>query len=245
MGVLDNISYPEPLIIKVNCMKYEKIVTAISATAVCLILPVAGTAIIFNDLKPIDSIPVIEYESVLETTVTELPVSTMSTTSTTIASTTTVVTSSTTVEQTIESITEPITESAVESIEYDSESVEDEIVEDVSEVTLEDTNSSNPESEFQGSFEATWYTAVDMGYTSTPFGYYNRDLVSGYSIASNTIPGGSLVQVVGGGLDGIYRVDDIGYMGDSVIDFYYWDRSCIPEYFRDMGRVNIEIYIIE
>lgn len=222
-------------------MKCEKLLTAISVIASCLVLPVAGAVILFNDLEPVASVPVVEYESIVEPTVTSLTTveTTTTTLSTTVSTTTTITT--TRVEETTQS-----TQSTEILSECEPEFTYSETIEEVSDVIIEDTSEdTGSELEFQGFFEATWYTAVDMGYTSTPFGYYNRDLVSGYSIASNTIPGGSLIQVVGGGLDGVYRVDDIGYMGDSVIDFYYWDRSCIPEYFRTMGRVDIEIYIIE
>lgn len=96
-----------------------------------------------------------------------------------------------------------------------------------------------------GEFEATWYTAVDMGYTSAPYGSSGRTLVSGYSIASNYFQQGTILQIEGGGLDGTYRVDDTGGMANNVIDFYYWDRSGVPSSFLNAGRVPITVYIVE
>ena len=96
-----------------------------------------------------------------------------------------------------------------------------------------------------GTYQATWYTAVDMGYSAPPNGASGRELITGYSIASNSLAFGTLVRIEGGGLDGIYRVDDCGGMPNNVIDVYYYDRSSIPQSFKSAGRVNIEVYILQ
>lgn len=97
---------------------------------------------------------------------------------------------------------------------------------------------------YLGTYEATWYCATDMGYSSPPYGASGRTLQSGYSIASNSIPSGTLVKITGGGIDGIYRVDDRGGMSNNVIDVYYWDRSCVPYSFLNSGRISVEVYLV-
>lgn len=97
---------------------------------------------------------------------------------------------------------------------------------------------------YSGTYEATWYTAVDMGYSAPPYGAAGRTLVTAYSVASNSIAFGTLIRVEGGGLDGTYRVDDCGGMAGNVVDFYYYDRSSVPQYFKNAGRINIEVYIL-
>lgn len=96
-----------------------------------------------------------------------------------------------------------------------------------------------------GVYQATWYTAVDMGYSAPPKGASGRTLETAYSVASNSIPQGSIIRIEGGGIDGIYRVDDRGGMANNVIDMYYYDRSSIPASFKRAGRININVYLIE
>lgn len=156
-------------------------------------------------------------------------------TTTTTEMTTTVTTTTTT------------TTTTIEYIETDAQVVE-EIVEEESVTDPPQTEENiigNTGESYLGIYEATWYTAVDMGYTSQPYGSSGRYLESGYSIASNSIPPGSIVRIEGGGIDGVYRVDDCGGMANNVIDMYYWDRSCIPYDFKQAGRVNINVYLIE
>ena len=96
-----------------------------------------------------------------------------------------------------------------------------------------------------GTYQATWYTAVDMGYSAPPKGASGRVLETAYSVASNSIPQGSIIRIEGGGIDGIYRVDDRGGMANNVIDMYYYNRSSIPASFKRAGRININVYLIE
>ena len=101
-----------------------------------------------------------------------------------------------------------------------------------------------PPTNYAGTFEGTWYCATDMGYTSPPYGSSERTLETGYSVASNYFEPGTLLYIEGDGIAGTYRVDDTGIMSNNVIDFYYWDRDYIPESFLIAGRINIQVYVI-
>ena len=95
-----------------------------------------------------------------------------------------------------------------------------------------------------GTFEGTWYCGTDMGYSTPPYGSSGRTLETGYSVASNYFPSGTLLYIEGAGVTGTYRVDDTGGMSSNVIDFYYWDRAFVPQSFLMSGRINIEVYIL-
>ena len=95
-----------------------------------------------------------------------------------------------------------------------------------------------------GTFEGTWYCATDMVYSTPPYGSSGRTLETGYSVASNYFPSGTLLYIEGAGVTGTYRVDDTGGMSSNVIDFYYWDRAFVPQSFLISGRINIEVYIL-
>ena len=97
---------------------------------------------------------------------------------------------------------------------------------------------------YVGTFEGTWYCATDMGYSTPPYGSSGRTLETGYSVASNYFPSGTLLYIEGAGVTGTYRVDDTGGMSSNVIDFYYWDRAFVPQNFLMSGRINIEVYIL-
>jgi hypothetical protein len=134
---------------------------------------------------------------------------------------------STYIESTIE------TEEIVEEYVFEESEIETENFEEETSVDIVSNES------YYGSFEATWYE----GGVGT-YGYSGRDLISGYSVASNYFAQGTTLRIVGGGLDGIYRVDDRGGMADNVVDFYY-QYGDVPSDFRYHGRVNIEVYVIE
>lgn len=57
-----------------------------------------------------------------------------------------------------------------------------------------------------GTFEGTWYCATDMGYSTPPYGSSGRTLETGYSVASNYFPSGTLLYIEGAGVMGTYRV---------------------------------------
>lgn len=84
-------------------------------------------------------------------------------------------------------------------------------------------------------FQGTWYEG-----SNTAYGYSGRTLVSGYSVASNYYPQGTILKITGAGLDGTYRVDDTGGMSNNVVDFFYHYGE-VPAGFRRAGRVNITV----
>ena len=115
---------------------------------------------------------------------------------------------------------------------YEEESYEEEEI-----VYEEEYNDSSGET-YYGTFEGTYYEGGPGTY-----GASGRDLISGYSIASNLFAQGSIVRIEGSGLDGYYRVDDCGGMAGNVIDFYY-QYGDVPGDFYYQGRVSIEVYLV-
>lgn len=178
---------------------------------------------------------------------------TETTTKTTTSSTTTKTTESTTSKST--TTTQPQTTKQITTtvVQYTEPEISEPIVNETPEVSedvyvpdpTENSSEEDSTGTYLGWYEGTWYCAVDMGYTSQPYGASGRYLETAYSVASNSIPQGSIIRVVGAGLDGIYRVDDRGGMANNVVDFYYWDRSSVPSSFLTAGRVGIEVYLIE
>ena len=166
--------------------------------------------------------------------------------------TTTTSTCNTTSETTESSTTQPQTTKQITTtvVQYKEPEVNTPVVNETPENSYvpeptECVNDDGSLGTYLGWYEGTWYCAVDMGYTSQPYGASGRYLETAYSVASNSIPQGSIIRVVGAGLDGIYRVDDRGGMANNVVDFYYWDRSYVPSSFLTAGRVGIEVYLIQ
>ena len=94
------------------------------------------------------------------------------------------------------------------------------------------------------------WTVDEMTYYSGPYGCYGaagRTLINNYSVACNSIPLGTIVYIQSsdGSVDGYYRVDDTGGMGDNVIDIFYSDYSYTPYSFRQAGRVSCTVWIVE
>lgn len=94
------------------------------------------------------------------------------------------------------------------------------------------------------------WTVDEMTYYSGPYGCYGaagRTLINDYSVACNSIPLGTIVYIQSsdGSVDGYYRVDDTGGMGDNVIDIFYSDYSNTPYSFRQAGRVSCTVWIVE
>lgn len=94
------------------------------------------------------------------------------------------------------------------------------------------------------------WTVDEMTYYSGPYGCYGaagRTLINNYSVACNSIPLGTIVYIQSsdGSVDGYYRVDDTGGMGDNVIDIFYSDYSNTPYSFRQAGRVSCTVWIVE
>lgn len=96
-----------------------------------------------------------------------------------------------------------------------------------------------------GYWEGTYYTATAMGYTSQPYGASGELLTSGYSVASNYFPFGTMLYIESDYMSGVYIVQDCGGMANNVIDFYFWDSSEVPAGFLQAGRVPIIIVPID
>lgn len=96
-----------------------------------------------------------------------------------------------------------------------------------------------------GYWEGTFYSGTSMGYTSPPYGASGNTLISGYSVASNYFPFGTLLYIESDYMTGTFRVDDCGGMASNVIDFYFWDNANVPYNFAQAGRVPITITVIE
>ena len=153
--------------------------------------------------------------------VTTAPIITTNIVSTTpITTTTTIVTTATTVEI--------IETECEESSDYEETTVYEEIYEEVYEETYVDYG---------------WYTAKWYSGSVGSWGYSGRELISGYSVASPDFPQGTLLQITGGGLDGVYRVDDTG-CPSGVIDFFY-NYGAVPEHFEYNGVYDIQVSIVE
>ena len=161
-------------------------------------------------------------------TVTTAPIVTTIVVSTTPITTTTTVTTATTVE---------IIETEYEEYsECEETAVYEEIYEEEYEV------------EYEEGYEETytdygWYTAKWYSGSVGSWGYSGRELISGYSVASPDFPQGTLLQITGGGLDGVYRVDDTG-CPSGVIDFFY-NYGDVPEHFEYNGVYDIQVGVIE
>lgn len=126
-----------------------------------------------------------------------------------------------------------LTPKTTKPIVFDVEVNEEPIIEPISNYPL------------SGYWEGTFYSGTSMGYTSSPYGASGSTLISGYSVASNYFPFGTLLYIESDYMTGTFRVDDCGGMASNVIDFYFWDNSEVPCNFYQMGRVPITITVIE
>lgn len=112
----------------------------------------------------------------------------------------------------------------------------------------EETYEEEYEVEYEEVYEETyadygWYTAKWYSGSVGSWGYSGRELISGYSVASPDFPQGTLLQITGGGLDGVYRVDDTG-CPSGVIDFFY-NYGDVPEHFEYNGVYDIQVNVVE
>lgn len=115
-------------------------------------------------------------------------------------------------------------------------------------VVYEESDDEYCESESETIYEESytdysWYTAKWYSGSVGAYGYSGRELISGYSVASPDFPQGTLLQIVGGGLDGIYRVDDTGCPSGVIDFFYYYDD--VPEHFEYNGVYDIQVSVVE
>lgn len=164
-------------------------------------------------------------------TSTDMTTTTITTTAVTTAKKEATATMNTTIK------TEPtltvLTPQSTELIVFDIEINEEPIIETISNYPL------------NGYWDGTFYSGTSMGYTSSPYGASGNTLISGYSVASNYFPFGTLLYIESDYMTGTFRVDDCGGMADNVIDFYFGDNSEVPYNFYQMGRVPITITVIE
>ena len=179
----------------------------------------------------------------IKTSTKVVPVTTISTTkivttapiiTTNIVSTTPITTTTTTV--TTATTAEIIETECEESSDYEETAVYEEIYEEEYEIEYEEV------------YEETyadygWYTAKWYSGSVGSWGYSGRELISGYSVASPDFPQGTLLQITGGGLDGVYRVDDTG-CPSGVIDFFY-NYGDVPGHFEYNGVYDIQVSVIE
>lgn len=172
----------------------------------------------------------------IQTSTAVMPVTSISTTQTTVITPTTT-TSVTTTVITTENIETECSEEVCET-ESDYETT----------VVYEEVNNEYYESESEEVYEETyadygWYTAKWYSGSIGSWGYSGRELISGYSVASPDFPQGTVLQITGGGLDGIYRVDDTG-CPSGVIDFFYCYGD-VPEHFEYNGVYDIQVSVVE
>lgn len=120
--------------------------------------------------------------------------------------------------------------------EYETDSYDDEYY---------DENTSDDES-YEESYDYSDYgsygraTYYEGGYGT--YGASGRTLISGYSVASNDYPQGTILYISGGGLDGTYRVDDCG-CASGTVDFYY-NYGETPSDFQFDGVYDINVEVV-
>ena len=159
--------------------------------------------------------------------VTTAPIITTNIVSTTPITTTTTVTTATTVEI--------IETECEESSDYEETAVYEETYKEECEIEYEEVYE-------EAYTDYGWYTAKWYSGSVGSWGYSGRELISGYSVASPDFPQGTLLQITGGGLDGVYRVDDTG-CPSGVIDFFYYYGD-VPEHFEYNGVYDIQVSVI-
>lgn len=176
----------------------------------------------------------------IQTSTTVIPVTSISTTK--IVTTTPVITTKIVSTAPITATTTVVTTAKIVETECEESSDYEET--DVYEETYEE----ECEIEYEEGYEETyadygWYTAKWYSGSVGSWGYSGRELISGYSVASPDFPQGTLLQITGGGLDGVYRVDDTG-CPSGIIDFFY-NYGDVPEHFEYNGVYDIQVSVIE
>lgn len=197
-----------------------------------------------------------------ETSVTTSATSTTTTTDTT-SSSTSITTTSATTAATITVATTEYTEEEIVFVEVKEEPVE-EIVEEYIPTTEEYQHTTYTETEtvtIPVTEEETYceetqsnmtinYSINQLTYYSGPKGCkgrWSRTLLNNYSIASNLLPDGTIVHIESndGSINGDYRVDDTGGMGNNVIDIFYTNYSNVPYPFSRDGRISCTVWVYE
>lgn len=218
--------------------------------------------------NPVETLDVTETETTESyVVITETSVITTTTTETTTATDTT--SSTTTTETTSESTTIAVDES-VNVIDYNKvvndsvnetvkevEPITDTVIETTTETVYTSSDATEVEetdTEVEETEPATNLTLVstitELTYYSGPTGCkgrYNRTLANDYSIACNSLPDGTIVHIESdnGEINGDYRVDDTGGMGNKVIDIFYCSYNNVPKNFKRDGRISCTVWIVE
>ena len=82
-----------------------------------------------------------------------------------------------------------------------------------------------------GTFEGTWYCATDMGYSTPPYGSSGRTLETGYSVASNYFPSGTLLYIEGLALRGLTVLTIRAVCQITLLTFTIGiERSCLKAF---------------
>lgn len=232
--------------LKFNKMKSKNVLSIMMTSMLAVALTTGVTSALFSEREnqSISDKELVPTKEIIAEKTKVITTSVVTTTkpsvTTTIVTTSTLVSTSTTAE-----VSTSITESEIikynetEFINEESEeevAIEEEYVEEIEE-TYESDNSNMT---YYQSMEGTYYCG---GYGT--YGRWGRDLISGYSVAINGLDDGTIVYIESDcpGVTGIYRVDDTGGMGYSVVDFYY-QYDCVPSEFSWRGRINVEVYIV-
>jgi hypothetical protein len=198
-----------------------------------------------------------------ETSVITSATSTTTTTDTTSSSTSTTTISATTATTITVATTEYTEEEETVFVEVKEEPVE-EIVKEYIPTTEEYQHTSYTETEtvtIPVTEEETYceetqsnmtinYSINQLTYYSGPKGCkgrWGRTLLNNYSIASNLLPDGTIVHIESndGSINGDYRVDDTGGMGNNVIDIFYTNYSNVPYPFSRDGRISCTVWVYE
>lgn len=194
----------------------------------------------------------IETISVITDVTTETSVTTSTTNTTTTTDTTSSTSMSTTTTTTV--ATTEYTEKETTVLAVKEESVEEYIpTEEYKQTTCTETVDIVTEEE---TYEET-QSDMTINYSINQLTYYSgsegckgrwgRTLLNDYSIASNLLPDGTIVHIESedGSINGDYRVDDTGGMGNNVIDIFYTNYSNVPYPFSRDGRISCTVWVYE
>jgi len=172
------------------------------------------------------------------TTETSVTTSTTTTTDTTSSTSTTSTTTTATTVATTEYTEEDTVEEYIPTEETYTETVAIPVTEE--EIYYEETQSDMTIN----------YSINELTYYSGPSGCkgrWGRTLLNDYSIASNLLPDGTIVHIESedGSINGDYRVDDTGGMGNNVIDIFYTNYANVPYPFSRDGRISCTVWVYE
>lgn len=227
------------------------IITFIGCDGVEVVDPVETLDV--TEIETTESYVVITETSVITTTTTE-------TTTTDTTSSTTDITSSTsestiTVDESVIVIEYEAVDSVNETVK-EVESVTDTAIETITETVhtssdVTEVEETDAEVETEATTNLTLVSTItELTYYSGPTGCkgrYNRTLANDYSIACNSLPDGTIVHIESdnGEINGDYRVDDTGGMGNKVIDIFYCSYNNVPKNFKRDGRISCTVWIVE